>query len=147
MLISEYISQDFVDENKLFVAGRRLDEQRMIWQYYVKSRKAEDYREMVQQSLYHPPSIEFEVVKNNHLHLKHLFEGKPLVRDYIAGTMLGIEYLWGGPVILDTFEPVQQKASADPDGQDKKEKPRQEFSWKQFRYTMRNRQLSREEHP
>ena len=146
MLISEYISQDFVDENKLFVAGRRLDEQRMIWQYYVKSRKAEDYRNMVLESLYHPPSIEFEVTKENHLHLKHLFEGKPLVRDYIAGTMLGIEYLWDGPVILDTSEPVQGEVSAGADGKDKKETPRQQVTWKKFRYTMRDRQLSREEH-
>jgi len=146
MLISEYISQDFVDENKLFVAGRRLDEQRMIWQYFVKSRKAEDYRNMVLESLYHPPSIEFEVTKENHLHLKHLFEGKPLVRDYIAGTMLGIEYLWDGPVILDTSEPVQEEVSAGVDGKDKKEKPRQQVTWKKFRYTMRDRQLSREEH-
>jgi len=146
MLISEYINQDFVDENKLFVAGRRLDEQRMIWQYYVKSRKAADYRDMVLESLYHPPSIEFEVTKENHLHLKHLFEGKPLVRDYIAGTMLGLEYLWDGPVVLDTSEPVQKEVSAGPDGQDKKETPRQQVTWKKFRYTMRDRQLSREEH-
>jgi stage V sporulation protein R len=145
MLISEYINQDFVDEYKLFVAGRRLNEQRMTWQYYVKSRKAEDYREMVLDSLYHPPSIEFEVVGNNYLHLKHLFEGKPLVRDYIAGTMLGIEYLWGSPVILDTFEPVQEKVSADPGAPDKTEKPKQQVTWKKYRYTMRDRQLSREE--
>jgi stage V sporulation protein R len=146
MLISEYISQDFVDENKLFVAGRRLDEQRMTWQYYVKSRKAEDYRNMVLESLYHPPTIDFEVTKENHLHLKHLFEGKPLVRDYIAGTMLGIEYLWDGPVILDTSEPVQEEVSAGADGKDKKETPRQQVTWKKFRYTMRDRQMSREEH-
>lgn len=146
MLISEYINQDFIDDNKLFVAGRRLDEQRMIWQYYVKSRKAEDYREMVLDSLYHPPSIEFEVVRNNYLHLKHLFEGKPLVHDYIAGTMLGIEYLWGSPVILDTFEPVKEKVPVGPVDLDKTEQPMQQVTWKKFRYTMRDRQLTREEH-
>jgi len=145
MFISEYINQDFVDSNKLFVAGRRLNEQRMVWEYFVKSRKADDYRDMVLDSLYHPPSIGFEVTENNYLHLKHLFEGKPLVRDYIAGTMLGIEYLWGAPVILDTAVPVREKTTSDPDGQGKKETPRQQISWKKIRYTMRDRQLSREE--
>ncbi len=146
MLISEFIDQDFVDANKLFVAGRRLNEQRMIWEYYVRSRKADDYKNMVLDSLYHPPSIEYEVTDNNQLHLKHLFEGKPLVRDYIAGTMLGIEYLWGGPVILDTSEPVHKEAAPVPAGKDKTETPRQQITWKKIRYTMRDRQLSRQEH-
>jgi stage V sporulation protein R len=145
MFISDFVNQDFVNENKLFVAGRKLNEKRMTWQYYVKSRKAEDYRDMVLESLYHPPSIEFKVTPENHLHLKHLFEEKPLVRDYIAGTMLGIEFLWDAPVILDTAEPIQIKLLKDSDGDGKTEKPRQQISWKKIRYTMKDRQLSREE--
>ena len=145
MFISDYLDQDFVDEHRLFVAGRKLHEQRMTWQYYVKSRKAEDYRDMVLDSLYHPPTIEFEITPDNHLHLQHLFEGKPLVRDYIAGTMLGLEYLWGSQVILDTFEPIKNKVSADSDTAVKTETPKQQIHWQKFRYTMRDRQLSREE--
>lgn len=145
MFISDFINQDFVDEHQLFVAGRRLNEARMTWEYYVKSRRAEDYREMVLDSLYHPPAMEFEVTDDNHLHLKHLFEGKPLVRDYIAGTMLGIEFLWGAPIILDTSEPVQGEISEDSDAAAKTEKPDQQISWKKIRYTMRDRQLSRHE--
>lgn len=145
MFISDYITQDFVDEHKLFVAGRKLNEQRMTWQYYVKSRKAEDYRDMVLDVLYHPPTIEFEATPENHLQLQHLFEGKPLVRDYIAGTMLGIEYLWGGQVILDTFEPVKKEVAKDTDDTVKTETPRQEIGWQKVRYKMRDRQLSRDE--
>ena len=145
MFVSDYITQDFVDENRLFVAGRRLNEERMTWQYYVKSRKARDYRDMVLESLYHPPSMKFEVGSNNYLHLNHLFEGKPLVRDYIAGTMLGIEFLWGSPVILETTEPVAAAAPTAAGARAKMEKPPRQINWKKFRYTMKNRQLERQE--
>ena len=145
MFVADYLTQDFIDAHKLFVAGRKLNEQRMTWQYYVKSRKAEDYRDMVLDSLYHPPIIEFETTEENHLHLHHLFEGKPLVRDYIGGTMLGIEYLWGGQVILDTFEPVKKEVAKDTDDTVKTETPRQEIGWNKVRYKMRDRQLSRED--
>jgi stage V sporulation protein R len=100
---------------------------------------------MVLDSLYHPPTIEFEVTADNHLHLEHVFEGKPLVRDYIAGTMLGIEYLWGNQVILDTFEPVKNGISPASDDTSKTETPSQQIRWQKFRYTMRERQLSRTE--
>lgn len=117
----------------------------MTWEYYVKSRKADDYRNMVLDSLYHPPTIQFEVTPANHLHLQHLFEGKPLVRDYIGGTMLGIEFLWGDQVILDTFEPITNKVPTDSDDTVKTETPRQQIRWQKYRYIMRDRQLSREE--
>jgi len=145
MFVADYLTQDFVNEHKLFVAGRRLNEERMTWEYYVKSRKADDYRNMVLDSLYHPPTIQFEVTPDNHLHLQHLFEGKPLVRDYIAGTMLGIEFLWGDQVILDTFEPITNKVPTDSDDTVKTETPRQQIRWQKYRYIMRDRQLSREE--
>ncbi len=38
--INTFVDQDFMTLNKLFVAGRRLNEERMVWEYYVKSRKA-----------------------------------------------------------------------------------------------------------
>ena len=145
MFVADYLTQDFVNEHELFVAGRRLNEERMTWEYYVKSRKADDYRNMVLDSLYHPPTIQFEVTPDNHLHLQHLFEGKPLVRDYIAGTMLGIEFLWGDQVILDTFEPITNKVPTDSDDTVKTETPRQQIRWQKYRYIMRDRQLSREE--
>ena len=145
MFVADYLTQDFVDQHRLFVAGRTLNEERMTWQYYVKSRKAEDYRDMVLDTLYHPPSISFEIGNDNKLLLNHRFEGKPLVRDYLAGTMLGIEFLWGDPVVLDTTEPVHQKVSADGDARAKRERPPQQIRWQKVKYTMRERQLERTE--
>ena len=144
MFINSFVDQDFVDLHKLFVVGKRLNKERMTWQYYVKSRKAEDYKAMVSDSLYHPPSIVVNVDETGTLVLNHVFEGKPLVREYIDGTMMGLEYLWGGKVCLYTSEPVPLKAQAPPESTAKQETPKQETSWKRFRYTMDGRKLTRE---
>ena len=140
--IKTFIDQDFVDRHKLFVAGKRLNQQRMVWEYYVKSRKADDYRNMVLDSLYHPPFIEVEPQKNvaGNLYLVHHFEGKPLVRDFINATMLGLEYLWGGPVILETSDVT-------PPPQEEKREPGKEpeIHWQRVLYTMKDKKLTREE--
>ena len=44
MFINTFLDQDFVDLHKLFVAGKRLNKERMTWQYYVQSRNVEDYK-------------------------------------------------------------------------------------------------------
>ncbi len=108
LFVNTFIDQDFVDKNRLFVAGKRLNQTKTAWQYYVKSKKAEDYRKMITDALYHPPHIELDQTKsrNGSLYLVHHFEEKPLVKDYIRNTMLGIEYLWGAPVHLETTEPA-----------------------------------------
>ena len=103
-LLSKEDFQDFVDKNRLFVAGKRPDFERRVWKYFVKSRNGEDYREMLINSLYHPPHITYREIDDGILYLKHHFEGKPLVRDYIRNTMMGIEFLWGHPVELETTE-------------------------------------------
>lgn len=59
---------------------------------------------MLIDSLYHPPKIKYSVVNNNILKLEHEFEGKQLYSDYIENVLIGIEYLWGHPVTLETFE-------------------------------------------
>jgi len=135
-----FIEQDFVDRHKLFVADKVLDQQRMVWQWYVKSRNAQDYKQMVQDSLYHPPHITVDPVgtRDGALALVHHHEGKPLVRDFIANTLLGLEYLWGGPVSLETTD---VEDVAEPEAPD--EVP--EVTWQRVRYTMRDRALSREE--
>ncbi len=145
MFVNTFIDQDFVDKNNLFVAGKRLNKQRMTWQYYVKSRNADDYKLMVQDSLYHPPTMIIDTMKNNTLHLNHVFEGKPLVQEYIKGTMLGIEYLWGGQVYLDTSEASLAPASKAGSGGKKEERPAQEVTWKRMRYRMKDKMLSRKE--
>jgi stage V sporulation protein R len=84
----------------------------------------------------------------------HRFEGKPLVRDFIANTMMGIEYLWGAAVQLDTHELVSK--SEDPTTLSpahpflsgyrglQEEAREAEAEWQKVRYTMKNRKLSRE---
>jgi stage V sporulation protein R len=121
----------------------------MTWEYYVKSRKAADYREMLLDALYHPPHIilDHEKGKASHtLYLVHQFEGKPLLKDYIANTMLGIEYLWGGPVSLDTHEvksitPVSERHQ--PRGGPSDQPVERKIEWERVIYTMENRRLNR----
>ncbi|MEE4241083.1 MAG: SpoVR family protein [Desulfopila sp.] len=145
MFINSFIDQDFIDLHKLFVTGKRLHKERMTWQYYVKSRDAEQYKQMVLDSLYHPPSIEISVLEDNSLLLNHVFEGKPLVQEYIKGTLLGIEYLWGNQVYLDTHETQLQKTPSAAEGQATKEKAADQISWRRVRYRMKERVLSRKD--
>lgn len=107
MFVNTFLDQDFVDRHRLFVSGKRLNAERGVWEYYVKSRKAGAYKEMLRASLYHPPHIRIDSkrTKDGCLYLDHQFEDKPLIREYIDNTMLGIAHLWGGPVKLETTEP------------------------------------------
>jgi stage V sporulation protein R len=152
MFISTFVEQDFMNEYKLFLAGRRLDQARGVWQYFIKSRKAEDYRQMLLNGLYHPPHIKIDPDKTNNgnLYLYHSFEGKPLVKDFIPNTMLGIEYLWGAPVQLETSEVVAVPASSPQmaipglSAPGKEERQKQEIKWQRVVYTMKSRKLSKE---
>jgi stage V sporulation protein R len=149
--INTFIEQDFIDRHKLFVAGKRLNESKMAWEYYVKSRKAEDYQQMIMESLYHPPHIEVDQNKGDDetLYLVHNFEEKPLVEEFISNTMLGIEYLWGGPVQLETSEvasitPVKQTGLDAGPSSPQQEKPEvHEVKWQRVLYTMKDRKLSK----
>lgn len=143
LFLKNYLDQDFVDRHKLFVAGKRLDQQRMVWQYYVKSRKASDYLQMMQDSLYHPPVINVDQTKGieGSLYLVHKFEGKQLVQEYIANTMVGIEYLWGGPVHLETSEAQVLPAPSTHANTD--EAPEGEIAWQRVVYSMNGKVLSK----
>lgn len=148
--INTFVDQDFVDRYKLFVAGKRLNRQKGVWEYFVKSRKAEDYRRMLLDSLYHPPHIEINQKQedDNSLYLVHRFEGKPLVKDFIANTLIGIEYLWGGAVKLETSELEETGAPTevdlvDPWGMIVEEDTEADLEWRRVVYTMKNRKLSR----
>jgi stage V sporulation protein R len=150
--IHTFVDQDFVTRNNLFVTGRRLNKNKMVWEFYVKSRKAEDYRQMLLEMLYHPPHIEIDTqkAKNNTLYLVHHFENKPLVKEYIANTMLGVEYLWGGPVQLETNEVVSITPAKGGGLFTGGSSPIQEkqvdtqVKWERVLYTMKDRKLSRE---
>jgi len=139
LFIKDFVDQDFTDRFDLFVTGKKLDPQRMVWQYYVKSRDAGEYRDMVLASLYHPPFIEVRKERGEEggLYLVHHFEGKQLVQEYITNVMIGIEFLWGAPVQLETSEAVF-------------EAPRREggeaaeISWQRVLYTMKDKHLERQ---
>jgi stage V sporulation protein R len=143
LFIKDFIDQDFTNRFDLFVTGKRLDPQRMVWQYYVKSRAAREYRDMVLASLYHPPHIEIapERGEGGSLYLVHHFEGKQLVHDYIANTMVGIEYLWGAPVQLETSEAV---ADAPRGGAGREGGGEPEITWQRVVYTMKDKHLDRQ---
>ena len=142
--INQFVDQDFVDLHKLFVAGKRLNEAKMVWEYYVKTRNAEAYRQMLLASLYHPPHITIDHEKSTSsdcLYLTHKFEGKPLLKDFIPNTMLGLEYLWGGTVELETMEvkPVSRVERAQSSDSPKKVP----IKWQRVVYTMKGRKLTR----
>jgi len=143
LFLKSYLDQDFLDRHKLFVVGKRLDQQRMVWQYYVKSRKAHDYQQMLLNSLYHPPVISVDLSRGieGALYLVHEFEGKQLVTEYIANTLLGIEYLWGGPVNLETSEAKVEALSS---SAGKREEPQAgKISWERVLYSMNDKVLSK----
>lgn len=99
--------QDFVDQNKLFVTEKILNLETLNWEHYIKSRDGEDYREMLKENTYHPPYIRIlnnKLAPERTLYLKHEFEGKPLISKYIPNVLIGLEFLWNGPVVLDTVE-------------------------------------------
>jgi stage V sporulation protein R len=83
------------------------------------------------------------VLEENTLLLDHIFEGKPLVQDYIKGALLGIEFLWGGQVFLDTSEVVPQSPAAQQEKSDSQGQTSQEITWQKVRYRMKDRKLSR----
>lgn len=143
MFINNFLDQEFVDRYRLFTAGRRLNASRSSWEYFVRSRDAGKYRQMLLDQLYHPPYIEIDKsrMEDNCLYLNHHFEGKPLIKKFIPNTMLGIEYLWGGPVKLETSEPVEKTREFQPGETDPA--PGEEPSHQRVLYTMKSRQLSR----
>ncbi len=139
MFIRDYIDQDFTDKHNLFVTGQRIDQEKMVRQYYVKSRSAEEYKAMVEDTLYHPPDMSFSSGEDGVLKIDHFFEGKPLVKEYLANTMMGIEYLWGAPVELITTEVIVRRrrrtGSQEASGGD--------LEYQKVMYRMENRKLIR----
>jgi len=87
--------------------------------------------------MYHPPVIEINQEKTNedNLYLEHQFEGKQLYKDFIPETLIGIEYLWGGPVQLRTTEIVKKKITR------KDDKP--EFKYREVLYTVKDRKVDK----
>lgn len=143
MFLKDFLDQDFVDLHRLFVAGKRLDQQAMVWQYFVKSRRSADYRDMMLNALYHPPVITVDTEKglDGSLYLVHSFEGKQLIQEYIANTLMGIEFLWGGPVYLETSVAQKESGHRQPGGAE--DTGQQDIRWQRVVYCMNEKVLSR----
>jgi len=137
MLINTFVSQDFVDEYDLFVVGKRYNEKRNTIEYYIKSRKAEDYKKMLLDSLYHPPVVDVNIEKTNdsNLYINHLFEGKQLIKDFVPDVLIGLEYLWGGSVQLETTEIHVKKPKNDEESIG--------FSYRDVLYTIKDKKVSK----
>lgn len=112
--INTFIDQDFVNKYNLFVVGKRWNEQLNVIEYYIKSKKSSDYKLMLLNNLYHPPLIRVNTEKTSekNLYLEHVFEGKQLVQEFIPDVLIGIEFLWGGQVQLETTQLIPQKTSS-----------------------------------
>lgn len=104
IFINQFVDQDFVDKYKLMVVGQRINAEKGVKEYYVKSRNARDYKSMIVDGLFHPPCIHFNKNLKDELILKHVFEGKEIYKDYIPNVLIGLEYLWGKKVQLETTE-------------------------------------------
>ncbi len=99
--------QDFVNKHNLFVAGVRLSPRRWGFaEVYIKSRSGKEYRKMLNKSLYHPPYVVIseEKAREDELYLDHVFEGRTLVTRYIPAVLIGLAYLAGSRVKLETTE-------------------------------------------
>ncbi|MCX7737123.1 MAG: SpoVR family protein [Candidatus Kapabacteria bacterium] len=138
MLLNTFITQEFVNLHNLFVVGQRINEQRGTVEYYIKSRNAQDYKSMLLDKLQHPPKITIDNNKTNekNLYLVHKFEGKQLIKDYIPETMIGIEFLWGDQVQLETTEIYQ----IPPRSEDEEPK----YENRRVLYTVKNKKIKKE---
>jgi stage V sporulation protein R len=135
MLLNTFVDQDFINEHDLFVVGKRVNEEKGVYEYYIKSKKAEDYKNMMIDSLYHPPLIivNKEKTTEGNLYLTHVFEGKQIYKGYIPDTLLGLEFLWGGQVQIETTEIVREESSSD----------EPEFSFRKVLYTMKDKKIEK----
>ena len=130
-----FVSQEFTDKYNLFVVGKRFNEKEQVIEYYVKSRKSDDYKKMLIDNLYHPPFITIDNKKttDKNLYLIHHFEGKQLYKEFIPDTLIGLEFLWGNQVQLETTEIIR------------KQKPNNEveFEHRKVLYTCKNKKVTK----
>ena len=80
---------------------------------------------------------------DNALYLVHHFEHKPLIKDFITNTLMGIEYLWGGPVELETHEPLPKSGASRTAPRPPAKAIEPPIQWQRVVYTMKERKLSR----
>ena len=98
--------QDFVDKYQLFIVGVRPHPEE--WdkaEVYIKSKNGRKYRDLINQSLYHPPYIDYETEsEGSALYLNHVYEGRSLRTRDISPVLIGLEFFSGKRVKLETTE-------------------------------------------
>jgi stage V sporulation protein R len=57
--------------------------------------------------------VDKEKSNEKNLYLVHVFEGKQLFKGYIPDVLIGLEYLWGGSVQLETTEIFLEKKKSE----------------------------------
>ena len=141
--LSDEDFQDFIDKHHLFVAGSRINYEESVEEVFIKSRSGKEYRKILNKSLYHPPYVLINEKKANgeELYLDHVFEGRSLVTEYIPQVMIGLSYLWGGVVKLETTEFEAKQGDAWRRFQDPDYKP--EYQKVRVLYRGEKRSLSR----
>lgn len=112
--LSDEDFQDFVDKYKLFIAGVRPSREKWnVAEVYIKSKSGKEYRRLLNRALYHPPHVDFsgQKAKDGELYLDHSYEGRSLFKRYIKPVLIGLEFLWGKRVKLETteYEVIQPK--------------------------------------
>ncbi len=142
--LNTFVNQDFIDRYKLMVVGQRINPQKGVKEYYVKSKKAKDYKDMLINNLYHPPFLKFTKQENGSLYLNHQFESKELMPDYIPNTLIGIEYLWGNKVFLETMEIDWERMKEDFDGSNSDNISQSETYFRKVLYTVENKKVTKE---
>jgi stage V sporulation protein R len=92
---------------------------------------------MMIDSLYHPPLIKVDTKKTTeeNLYLVHVFEGKQIYKPYIPDTMLGIEFLWGGQVQLESTEIVREENGS--------EEENSGLTYRKVLYTMKDKKIEK----
>lgn len=117
--LSDEDFQDFVNKYRLFVVGIRPSREKLgMADVYIKTKNGREYRKLLNNMLYHPPYVMVNRKKatGDELYLDHIYEGRILLTEYIPAVLVGLEFLWGNRVKLETterdfVEPVQTLSS------------------------------------
>lgn len=110
--LSDEDFQNFLNQYKMFLVGIRphRDLEKLPHgkiEFYIKSKNAKDFRQLLNKALYHPPHYVINPPgksQKNELYIDHIYEGRTLVTKYIPAVLIGLSYFWGDEVKLETTE-------------------------------------------
>ncbi|QQG46119.1 MAG: SpoVR family protein [Candidatus Niyogibacteria bacterium] len=136
--------QDFTDKHKFFVVGARLSPTKWgMAELYIKSKSGIEYRRLLNKHLYHPPHIVIDEKRSadGGLYLVHEYEGRTLFTKHIPEVLIGLEFLSGGCVALETTE--YEEVNMKPQWKHFWEGTEPEFKKERVRYTCKDKEVER----